>query len=81
MKVLLINGSSRSNGCTFTALSEIANVLEENGISSEIIQVGNRPVNDCIACGKCKTLDNACIFNIITCFGTAILSGRMGKGL
>lgn len=63
MKVLLINGSSRSNGCTYTALSEIATVLEENGIASEIIQIGNRPVNDCIACGKCSTLDNACIFN------------------
>ena len=63
MKVLLINGSSRSNGCTYTALCQIANVLEENGITSEIIHIGNRPVNDCIACGKCRTLDNACIFN------------------
>ncbi|MFA9465894.1 MAG: flavodoxin family protein [Velocimicrobium sp.] len=63
MKVLLINGSSRKNGCTYTALTEIATVLEENGISSEIIQIGNQAINDCIACGKCSTLQNACIFD------------------
>ena len=45
MKVLLINGSRRENGCTYTALNEIANVLNENGIDTEIFFVGERAVN------------------------------------
>ncbi|MGN0513956.1 MAG: flavodoxin family protein [Lachnospiraceae bacterium] len=45
MKVLLINGSRRENGCTYTALNEIAKVLNENGIDTEIFFVGERAVN------------------------------------
>ena len=40
-KVLLLNGSPRKAGCTFTALSEIASVLEANGIEAEIFQAGD----------------------------------------
>lgn len=40
MKVLLINGSSRKEGCTFTALTEVAKSLEKNGIDTEIIHLG-----------------------------------------
>lgn len=53
MKVLLFNGSPRANGCTFTALSEIAGVLNAHGIETEILQIGNKPVQDCIGCGGC----------------------------
>ncbi|MDE6442359.1 MAG: flavodoxin family protein [Clostridia bacterium] len=53
MKVLLFNGSSRAKGCTFTALSKIAGVLNEQGIETEILQIGNKPVQDCIGCGGC----------------------------
>ena len=42
MKVLLINGSRRDNGCTFTGLSIVAKALNENGIETEIFNVGNR---------------------------------------
>ena len=38
MRVILINGSPRAEGCTFTALSEVASTLEKAGISTEIIQ-------------------------------------------
>ena len=62
MKVLLVNGSSRSNGCTYTALSEAAKILKAEGIDSEVIQLGGQPIRDCIGCGKCAQLDNACIF-------------------
>ena len=41
MKVLMINGSANKQGCTFTALSEIAKVLEQEGIESEIVQIGS----------------------------------------
>ncbi len=61
MKVLLLNGSPKEHGCTFTALSEIARVLEEEGVETEILQTGNRPVQDCIGCGNCKETGK-CVF-------------------
>jgi len=45
MKVLMLNGSRRAKGCTFTALSEVAKVLNEEGIETEIIHVGSDAVN------------------------------------
>lgn len=62
MKVLLFNGSPRANGCTFTALTEIAKVLNEQNIETEILQIGNKPVQDCIACGGCKG-KGKCVFS------------------
>ena len=53
MKVLLLNGSPHPHGCTFTALSEVAKTLEENGVETEILQIGAKPVRGCIACGGC----------------------------
>lgn len=61
MKVLLLNGSSRKNGCTYLALSEVAKVLNENGIDTEIVQMGGRPVRDCIGCNGCAG-KGQCIF-------------------
>ncbi len=55
MKVLLINGSPRKNGNTFTALSEIAKTLQSEGLETEIVWIGNKPIRGCIACGTCKT--------------------------
>lgn len=62
MKVLLLNGSPRANGCTYTALSVIAERLGELGVETELMQIGTQPVAGCIACGKCKT-DAKCIFD------------------
>ena len=53
MKVLLLNGSANKNGNTYTALSEVARQLENNGVEAEIMQLGNKPVRGCIACGQC----------------------------
>lgn len=61
MKVLLLNGSSNQKGCTYTALSEAAKVLEEEGIETEIVQLGGGPVRDCIGCGGCAA-GNGCVF-------------------
>lgn len=63
MKVLLLNGSSHQAGCTFTALSEIADQLAAEGIDSEILQLGSAPIRDCIGCGKCTELDCQCVFD------------------
>lgn len=41
MKVLLLNGSPRKEGCTYTALSEVALALQAEGIETEIFQAGN----------------------------------------
>lgn len=62
MKVLLINGSPRAKGCTFTALAEIAKTLEADGIETELIRLGNKPVRDCIACGGCAS-KGKCVFD------------------
>ena len=62
MKVILLNGSPRANSCTYTALSVIEKRLNENGIETEIFQVGAKPVAGCIACGKCAG-GAQCIFD------------------
>lgn len=54
MKVLLVNGSPNKKGCTYTALEELSKTLKENGINTEIFQLGNKPIGGCIACGSCK---------------------------
>jgi multimeric flavodoxin WrbA len=62
MKVLLINGSPHKNGCTYTALAEVAGQLEKNGVSANIFHIGNRPIRGCTACRKCEE-SGRCIFN------------------
>ncbi|MDE6868500.1 MAG: flavodoxin family protein [Clostridia bacterium] len=62
MQVLLFNGSPRANGCTFTALSEIAGVLNAQGIETEILQIGNSPMQDCIGCNGCAD-KGKCVFS------------------
>lgn len=61
-KVLLINGSPNESGCTYTALKEIADTLEKNGVEAEILWLGKKPVAGCIACGKCRE-NGRCIFD------------------
>ena len=61
MKVLLLNGSSNLKGCTYTALEEIAKTLQEEGIDTEIFQIGAEPLRDCIGCGGCSK-GNGCVF-------------------
>lgn len=53
MKVILVNGSPKKNGCTYTALTEVAGALEKNGIETEIFHVGNKPLAGCMGCGAC----------------------------
>ena len=68
MKVLLINGSPHKQGNTFLALSEAAKTLEANGIETEIVQIGVKPVRGCIACGQCKQKElGRCVFDDDIC--------------
>ena len=64
MKVLLVNGSPHKNGCTYTALCEVSSALNENGISTDIFWIGNKPISGCIACRKCQE-KNKCILDDI----------------
>ena len=52
-KVLLVNGSPHKEGCVFTALTEIATTLKDEGVDSTLFWVGNQPVAGCIGCGAC----------------------------
>ena len=61
MIVVLINGSPHRKGNTFIALSEVAGALEKEGVQTEIIQLGIKAVQGCIACNKCAELGH-CVF-------------------
>ena len=63
MKVLLVNGSPKVKGCTYTALTEIVKELEKENIEAEIFHVGNEPIRGCMACGGCSKTDGMCVFN------------------
>ena len=65
-KVLLINGSPHKEGCVYTALSEVAGVLEKRGIESFIFHIGTAPVRGCVACGRCSELGR-CVFDDDVC--------------
>ena len=68
MKVLLINGSPRKEGNTYLALQEVASQLNKNGIETEMLSIGVKPVRGCIACGSCHTQSlGHCVFDDDLC--------------
>ncbi|MGI6217753.1 MAG: flavodoxin family protein, partial [Coriobacteriales bacterium] len=68
MKVVLVNGSPRPNGCTFTALTEVAGALKKNGIETQIFQVGKKPVAGCLECGACSNTKMCVIEDVVRDF-------------
>lgn len=62
MKVLLINGSPHKKGNTYIALSEVATALEKEGVATEIVSIGTKAIQGCIACNKCQET-GVCVFN------------------
>ena len=61
-KVLLLNGSPHAQGCTAAALEEMIGVFRQEGIETELIQVGSKNIRGCIACGKCHQTGK-CVFD------------------
>ena len=61
-KVLLLNGSPHVNGCTATALEEMVKTFQEEGLETELIQIGTKDIRGCIACGRCEELGK-CVFD------------------
>lgn len=53
MKVLVVNGGPHEKGCTYTALEEVSNTLQKNGIETEIMWLGINPIAGCIGCNAC----------------------------
>lgn len=62
MQVLLINGSPKEHGCTYTALSEVADTLRKEGIAANLIHVGKNAIRGCMGCGGCSKNNNCCVF-------------------
>ncbi len=56
MKVVLLNGSPHTKGCTYTALNEVSRGLNENGIQTEIINIGNTSISGCNGCFACRNM-------------------------
>lgn len=54
MKILAINGSPRKNGNTNYLLNEVLTVLKEHDIDTELVHIGGKKINGCVACMKCK---------------------------
>ena len=62
MKVLLINGSPRRDGNTSIALGEMEKIFQEEGMETEVVQVGNKAIRGCAACLACKK-NGKCVFD------------------
>ncbi len=77
MKVLLVNGSPHQKGCTYTALSEVASILNEEGIKADFFWIGNKPIGGCIGCFQCVKKQK-CIFDDKVNEFTAFAAGYDG---
>lgn len=62
MKVLMVNGSPRADGNTAVALQEMEKIFAAEGVEAETIQIGNKDIRGCIACGTCFE-KGKCIFD------------------
>ena len=72
MKVLLVNGSPHENGCVYTSLKEVADTLEENGISAEIHWIGKGDIAGCKGCGYCKSKGKCVIDDDVNSIGARV---------
>lgn len=61
-KVLLINGSPHGEGCTYTALQEVAAALQQEGVITEFLHTGSKPVRGCTGCKACR-MTSKCVYN------------------
>ena len=68
MKVLLVNGSPHEKGCTNTALCQIAEILNENDIETEIFWIGTKPVSGCLGCGTCRKISKCVVDDSVNIF-------------
>lgn len=65
MKVLILNGSPHKSGSTYTALHEMEKIFAENGVLTEVVQVGHLAVRGCVACKSCYKTGKCAIDDIV----------------
>lgn len=63
MKVMLVNGSSHIHGTTMAAIEEMIRVFESENIETEVIQLGGKPIADCLQCNVCNKTGKCVIDN------------------
>lgn len=68
MKVLLVNGSPHEEGCIYTALSIVAETLQDEEIETEIFHIGKKVISGCVSCGKCMELKRCIIDDVVNVF-------------
>ncbi len=68
MKVILVNGSPHKNGCTYTALNYISEILTSESIDTEIFWIGNKAINGCIGCEFCYQHQRCCFNDVVNQF-------------
>lgn len=60
----MLNGSPHVHGCTYTALKEMEKVLKQEGMETEILQIGSQEIRGCMACAQCKSI-GCCVYDDI----------------
>lgn len=68
MKVMLVNGSPHHEGCTYTALQEVAKALNADGIETKMFWIGIRPISSCLGCGVCSSEGKCAIDDVVNVF-------------
>ena len=63
MKVILVNGSPHKEGCTYTALKEVAKELNIAGVETEIFHIGTKPLSGCLGCARCLQNGGKCFMD------------------
>ena len=63
MKVILVNGSPHKEGCTYTALKEVAKELNIAGVETEIFHIGTKPLSGCLGCSRCLQNGGKCFMD------------------
>lgn len=65
MKVLMINGSPHKEGNTYIALHEMERIFQEKGVETEIVHIGNKAIQGCVACYSCMKTGKCIIDNLV----------------
>lgn len=58
MKIVAFNGSPRRKGNTSILIDEMFTIFQHENIETEMIQLGNKPIHGCTACGKCREIQD-----------------------
>ena len=65
LKVLLLNGSPRTNGNIAVALHEMEQVFEKEGVEYETVALGKLDIRGCLACESCRKTGKCVIDDIV----------------